>query len=93
MDDQRAYVELGAQFFHAGALFGVDLGGAPHARAGGKNLQGVGANLPRPFDGVGCAAGCAEMNADALGHGHILFDEREQDWLRGFAPIPHKTRN
>jgi hypothetical protein len=33
MNHQRTHVELGAQFLHARGLFGVDLGGAPHARA------------------------------------------------------------
>jgi hypothetical protein len=53
MNHQRPHVELRAQLAHPGGLLGVHLGRAPHARARGENLQGVGANLPRPLDGVG----------------------------------------
>ena len=59
MDHQRANVELGAKFFHPRGLLGVDFGGAPHARAGGKYLESVGANLRGALDSVGCAAGGA----------------------------------
>jgi len=83
MDDQRADVELGAQLLHADALFGIDFGGAPHARAGGENLQGVCADFAGALDGVGCAAGCAEMNADALGHVPSLLDDEAAIGVHG----------
>ncbi len=59
VDDQRAYVELGAKLFHAGGLRWVNLGSTPHTRAGGKDLESVGADLARFFYGARCAAGCA----------------------------------
>jgi hypothetical protein len=83
MNHQRAYVELGAQLLHAGALRGVYLGRAPHARAGGEDLKSVGAYFASALDGVGCAAGCAEMNADALGHSHSLLDEEAAIGVHG----------
>jgi len=47
------YVELGTKFLHADGLLGIHFGSAPHARAGGEDLEGIGANLPRLLDGVG----------------------------------------
>ena len=83
VNHQRADIEFGAQLLHAGALFRVDFGSAPHARAGGEDLQGVGADFAGALDGVGCAAGCAEMDADALGHGLSLLDDKAAIGVRG----------
>src|SRR5258708_3992787 len=64
VNDQRAYVVLGAQGTHTLALLGIDLGRLPHARAGGEDLEGVGADFARPLDCRGWAATRAQMNSD-----------------------------
>ncbi len=72
MNNDRVDIKGLANSAHALGLFGVDFGGAPHTRAGGEELEGVGADFAGAFDGFGGAAGCAQVDADSLGHGSSL---------------------
>jgi len=65
VDGHGADVELGAQLAHLFCVGGFDRRGAPHARAGGEDLEGVGANLDGAFDRRPASACGAEMHPDA----------------------------
>ena len=51
------------------------------------------APISRLLDSVGCAAGGAEMDADALGHGHSLLDDKAAIGVHGipnwYIGYPH----
>jgi len=98
MNHQRAHIELGSQLFHARGLFGVDFGGAPHARARRKNLKSVGAYLTCALDGVRGAARRAQMDPDALDrfdHGNSLAAQTgSRNCLDFKFPVqPARSRN
>jgi hypothetical protein len=69
VDDEGGAVELGAEGAHLFAMGGLELGGTPHAGAGGEDLKGVGADLMRALGGAKDASGGGQMDADA-GGGH-----------------------
>ncbi len=66
VDGDGADVVQGAELAHPGGVFGFDRGGAPHAGAGGEDLEGVGAGFDGAVDGGPAASGGAEMDADSL---------------------------
>src|SRR5262249_32380342 len=68
VDDQRTNVELFAQLVRSLGLCRIDLGRAPHARAGGKNLQCICTDFRRSRNGVGDTARGAQMYTDSQGH-------------------------
>ena len=72
VNDQRRKLVFGAEGVHALALRGIDFGGAPHARAGGEDLESVGADLAGALSGFGGAACGAQVDADALDQGDSL---------------------
>jgi hypothetical protein len=64
VDGNGADVELGAQVAHLLRVSGLDRRCAPHARAGGEYLEGIGADLDGAVDRRPASAGGAEVHAD-----------------------------
>ena len=56
VDGEGADFIFGAEFMHALGLDEINAGGPPHAGAGGKDLEGVGADFVRAQNGVRRAA-------------------------------------
>src|SRR5580658_1934351 len=73
MNDERPDFVLRTKFLHSLALTRIRLGRAPHARARGKDLQGIGADLFGALHGVRCSARRAQMHSNALCHRESVY--------------------
>ena len=65
VDDEGEAVVVAAEAAHLVAVGGLQRGGAPHAGAGGEDLEGVRADLMGALGGAKDASGGGEMDADA----------------------------